>query len=224
MRLTASLLTAVALHAVVFGVAAAVLSRRTIPHSTPVTVEVDVIAPKPDTVAESTAVAAAAPTRKTAPVKSRGNPHHHEVAVSSDAATTELTTTALDAPALSPVSVALRANAAPPASLVPARMSEASSGGATVSAKPRYRTNPTPDYPLPCKRRREEGIVLLNVIVQPDGLPSAISLNRSSGHPLLDKAALEGVRRWTFEPGRAAGLPVSSLVVVPVRFSLSERP
>jgi len=91
-----------------------------------------------------------------------------------------------------------------------------------VSASPRYRTNPTPDYPLPCKRRREEGIVLLNVVVQADGLPAAISLNRSSGHPLLDRSALDAVRRWTFEPGRAAGLPVSSRVVVPVRFSLEQ--
>jgi protein TonB len=58
--------------------------------------------------------------------------------------------------------------------------------------------------------------------VQADGLPAEISLNRSSGHPLLDRAALDAVRRWTFEPGRAAGVPVASLVVVPVRFSLEQ--
>ena len=92
-----------------------------------------------------------------------------------------------------------------------------------VSAQPRYNTNPRPDYPIPSLRRREEGTVLLNVQVQPDGTPAAISLNRSCGHPLLDRAALDAVRRWTFEPARAAGVPVASLVVIPVRFSLDDR-
>lgn len=89
---------------------------------------------------------------------------------------------------------------------------------------PRYRTNPIPEYPIPSRRRREEGIVLLDVAVDADGKPSSISLNRSSGYPLLDRAALDAVRRWTFEPARAGGVPMFSRVVVPVRFSLSESP
>jgi protein TonB len=93
-----------------------------------------------------------------------------------------------------------------------------------LSAQPRYHTNPRPDYPLPSLRRREEGIVLLDVQVQADGTPAAISLHRSCGHPLLDRAALDAVRRWTFEPARAAGVAVASLVVIPVRFSLAEQP
>ncbi|HVV17217.1 MAG TPA: energy transducer TonB, partial [Polyangia bacterium] len=101
---------------------------------------------------------------------------------------------------------------------------ERSGGGALVSATPRYRTNPPPDYPLPCRRRREEGVVLLSVVVEASGLPAAVSLSRGSGHPLLDRAALEAVRHWTFEPARAAGVAVRSSVVVPVRFSLSEAP
>ena len=223
MRLTTSLLTAVALHAVLFGVAAAVLSRQTIARPAPVTVEVEVIEAQPDPVAEASAVAAGAATKRTAPLKPRTNLHHHEVALVSDSATAE-PTVASDTPALSAVSAGVPATAAPAGSLVPARSSAAPSGSAIVAANPRYRTNPKPDYPLPCKRRREEGIVLLSVVVQPDGLPSAISLNRSSGHPLLDRAALDAVRRWTFEPGRAAGVPVLSVVVVPVRFTLSEQP
>jgi protein TonB len=98
----------------------------------------------------------------------------------------------------------------------------AQGGGGDVSAKARFRSNPTPDYPIPSKRRREEGIVLLNVQVAVDGTPAAVSVNRSCGHPLLDRAALDAVRRWTFEPARAAGVPVSSLVVIPVRFSLDD--
>jgi protein TonB len=218
MRLTASLLTAAAVHGLLFGVAAAVLSRQAGPHPAPATVEVDVIAPKPDPIADSAATAAEAPTKSSAPTRPRINPHHREVALVSDSAPGEPTVVS-DAP--SPVSSA-PASRGPPASPVRARTSGAPGPNAMVSARPRYRTNPTPDYPLPCKRRHEEGIVLLNVLVQTDGLPAAISLNRSSGHPLLDRAALDAVRRWTFEPGRAAGVAVSSLVVVPVRFSLEQ--
>ncbi|HVY40184.1 MAG TPA: TonB family protein, partial [Polyangia bacterium] len=114
---------------------------------------------------------------------------------------------------------------APPAcDAAPRPAAAGSSAGAIAAAIPRYRTNPVPEYPVPSRRRREEGIVYLNVTVQPNGWPAAVSLNRSSGHPLLDQAALDAVRRWTFEPGRAGGVPVSSLVVVPVRFFLSEMP
>jgi periplasmic protein TonB len=217
-RLSVSLLAAAALHGIVLGVAAAVLSHQTIARSAPETVEVEVIAPKPDPVAESAAVTAENPPERATPLRLRASLRPREIALVSDPAPAAST----EAFAPGPASSAPASTAGPVASPVHARIAEAPSGKAIVSASPRYRTNPTPDYPLPCKRRHEEGIVLLNVSVQPDGLPAAISLNRSSGHPLLDRAALDAVRRWTFEPGRAAGAAVSSLVVVPVRFSLEQ--
>jgi protein TonB len=48
-----------------------------------------------------------------------------------------------------------------------------------------------------------------------------VSVSRGSGYPELDEAAVRAVRRWMFEPARAAGLPVASHVDIPVRFSLS---
>jgi protein TonB len=222
MRLTASLVAAAALHGLLLGVATAVLSRQEAPQPAPAPVEVDVISPRPDPIADPAATATEAPGAKSSePPRPRIHPPRRKVTLVGDPAPGE-PTTATEVPA--PVPSALASTGAPAAtSTVRARLSEApAGGGATVSASPRYHTNPTPDYPLPCKRRREEGTVLLNVLVQADGLPAAISLSRSSGHPLLDRAALDAVRRWTFEPGRAAGAPVSSLVVVPVRFSLEQ--
>jgi TonB family protein len=64
----------------------------------------------------------------------------------------------------------------------------------------------------------------VDVAVDANGTPTRISVNRSSGYPLLDRAALDAVRRWTFDPARAGGTPVFSQVVVPVRFSLGEGP
>ncbi len=95
--------------------------------------------------------------------------------------------------------------------------------GVSTDARPRYRSNPKPDYPAEARWQHQEGVVLLSVEVSAEGRAVAVSLKRSSGFPLLDDAALQSVRRWTFEPARAAGLPVASRVDVPVRFSLSAR-
>ncbi len=92
-----------------------------------------------------------------------------------------------------------------------------------IVAVPRYRNNPAPEYPAAAKLRREEGEVRLSVTVSPDGRPLWVSLLRSSGHALLDQAAIDAVERWTFEPARAAGEPVEDRVIVPVRFSLSRQ-
>jgi protein TonB len=95
-------------------------------------------------------------------------------------------------------------------------------GNGPIGAHARYRSNPKPDYPPASLERHEEGLVVLGVDVSADGHASNVSLKRSSGYPALDEAAITGVRRWTFEPARAAGFAVSSHVDVPVRFSLSD--
>jgi protein TonB len=228
MRLTMSLLAATALHGVVFGVAAVVLSHG--PEKeivrVPVELEVEVIAARPEPIADpppASATAATAPTRESAPGRPRITRRSREVAsVGSPAAALVDPSAPAEAPVVP--AVAPTVSASPGAATAAGASTPAQQGaGAAVSAKPRYRSNPKPDYPIPSQRRGEEGIVLLNVQVSADGTPAAISLNRSCGHPLLDRAALEAVRRWTFEPARAAGVPVSSLVVIPVRFSLDDR-
>jgi protein TonB len=95
-------------------------------------------------------------------------------------------------------------------------------GPITVVATPRYRSNPRPDYPIVSRRRHEEGEARLTVTVSPDGRVLHVSLFKSSGYPLLDQAAVDAVRTWTFEPARASGIAVTSEVVVPVRYSLSQ--
>jgi protein TonB len=226
MRLSVSLLVATLLHGVVFGVAAAVSSRPGMPRPAPppVEIEVEVVAPKPDRIAEARPIPdPSPPTRVQTPAvqhRPRSATPAREVALVHDALPIDPTETVGPA---SPVGPAVPA-AAPNAPAASTRAAIASGAGNLASATPRYRTNPPPEYPLPSRRRREEGIVLISVVVQANGLPAAISLGHTSGHPLLDRAALEAVRHWTFEPARAAGVPIPSKVVVPVRFSLSELP
>jgi protein TonB len=111
--------------------------------------------------------------------------------------------------------------AAPPAVLPAAGRSGGAVSGAANSGV-RYRSNPKPPYPEEARRLREEGIVLVSVEVGADGLPVEVTLKQSSGYESLDRAAVEAVKGWTFEPAREGPLPVASRVDVPVRFSLSE--
>ena len=232
MRLTLGLLAAIGLHAALFGVAAAFLSHSAVKPELPAAIEVEVpvLPPRPEPIDDS--APGPAPAKPTPPPPRPHVAHHVREIALREAALREaaLIDGSITIPAaLAPAAAAPTAvsAAAPPTSPshAPASAVHAApqGGGAVISAQPRYHTNPKPDYPLPSLRRREEGIVLLNVQVQADGTPSAISLNHSCGHPLLDRAALDAVRRWTFEPARAAGVPVSSLVVIPVRFSLDDR-
>jgi protein TonB len=227
MRLPLSLLVATALHGVLFGVGAVVLSRSVAKGGAPAALELEVgvIEAKPAPItdaAQTSATVASLAKPKAAPLRPRVAHHSRQVALVGTSA--PLSTAPAD-----DVGAPVSAAAAPPVSPSPAPAAARTlapagpGGGAALSAKPLYLSNPKPDYPIASYRRREEGIVLVNVLVQTDGTPSAISLNRSCGHPLLDRAALDAVRRWRFEPARAAGVAVSSAIVVHLRFSADDR-
>ena len=81
-----------------------------------------------------------------------------------------------------------------------------------------------PRYPLAAIKRRLEGEVLLIVTVGPDGRPEAVDVQRSSGHAILDRAAIDQVqRRWRFRPLIVNGLPTRARGLVPIRFDLLDR-
>jgi len=105
---------------------------------------------------------------------------------------------------------------------VAAKSGGATTGGTALSSRPRYLSNPKPDYPSEALWQHQEGSVLLSVDVSSSGQATDVILKRSSGFPLLDQSAIRAVRRWTFQPAQTAGLPVSARVEVPVRFSLSD--
>lgn len=84
-----------------------------------------------------------------------------------------------------------------------------------------YLRNPPPPYPEVAISRGQEGTVLLNVQVRPDGKVQTLSIQKSSGYPALDNAARDTVLRWSFVPARRGSQAVSGWVVVPVDFSLN---
>lgn len=60
----------------------------------------------------------------------------------------------------------------------------------------KQRVNPV--YPAGSQRAGESGTVLLDIIVGPDGVPTQVNVERSSGFPALDDAAVAAVRKWRF--------------------------
>ena len=87
-------------------------------------------------------------------------------------------------------------------------------------ATPLYQINPPPQYPRQARRRGLEGVVLLDVLIEISGRVANLRLFSSSGHPLLDRAALKAVRRWRFTPGTIGGREQEMWVTVPIRFQL----
>ena len=84
-----------------------------------------------------------------------------------------------------------------------------------------YLNNPKPDYPAMARHRLMEGRVLLRVQVLADGHPGQVRLERTSGHEILDEAALDTVKRWRFVPAKRGDRAVESWVNVPIVFKLS---
>ena len=84
----------------------------------------------------------------------------------------------------------------------------------------RYRGTPVqPQYPRLAVRLGQEGITRLEVEINTQGEVVAISLHKSSGFAVLDRAAIAAVQEWKFIP--PSGVNGTSKALVPVRFKLS---
>lgn len=86
----------------------------------------------------------------------------------------------------------------------------------------RYLNNRRPDYPMVARRMGWQGKVILNVEVLAEGACGGLSVFRSSGHEVLDNAAMNAVKTWRFTPARHAGHAVSLWFKVPINFSLED--
>lgn len=80
-----------------------------------------------------------------------------------------------------------------------------------------------PVYPRSARERGVEGVVTLRVVVEANGEISDITIARSSGSALLDRAAVAAVEKWEFRPATMRGQPVrSTLDLPPIRFRLTD--
>ena len=78
-------------------------------------------------------------------------------------------------------------------------------------------------YPLAARRMGVQGRVVLNVEVLAEGMVGKINIRQSSGHEVLDQAALESVKHWRFIAARRGGEPYTRWFTVPIKFSLQDQ-
>lgn len=96
--------------------------------------------------------------------------------------------------------------------------SDIGSGSATQALA--YATPLRPAYPPASMRAREQGSVLLRVLVDATGVPQHVEIARSSGHARLDAAARDSVMRARFRPVMRDGQATSAWGLVPIEFRL----
>jgi protein TonB len=65
-----------------------------------------------------------------------------------------------------------------------------------------------PEYPFGARRLRQEGTVVLNVLIDHNGRVEAVEVIRGVQGTDLDAAAIAAVRRWTYRPAVKDGVPV----------------
>lgn len=118
-------------------------------------------------------------------------------------------------PETTPSSASNTSNSKPTANTTDEQFTEA-------NYKANYAHNPKPEYPTLAKSREWQGKVFLRVKVSAAGLSDEVEVDRSSGHEILDDAAIDAVKQWRFIPARRGEIAVASSVIVPIVFSLRE--
>lgn len=97
----------------------------------------------------------------------------------------------------------------------------APASGPLQGATLRLDVAPPPPYPRDALRAGIEGRVLLRVLVDVDGRPLEVGVERSSGHRSLDREAVRQVKqRWCFQPAMRDGQAVQAWGLVPIDFGL----
>jgi protein TonB len=96
-----------------------------------------------------------------------------------------------------------------------------SAAAGLIMARPLYRKNSAPNYPLRARKKGYEGNVILEVLVDGRGKVTALKLFKSSGYKILDESAMTAIRQWLFEPGTRDGKATKMWVRIPVRFRLN---
>jgi periplasmic protein TonB len=84
-----------------------------------------------------------------------------------------------------------------------------------------YVREPAPRYPPQSRKLREQGLVVLRVLIDEKGAACSIEVETSSGHERLDAAAREAVSRAAFRPYVEDGSPRRAFVLIPIEFSLN---
>jgi len=73
-------------------------------------------------------------------------------------------------------------------------------------------------YPDNARLKGLEGLVLVKVYLDDEGKTKEVEIAKSSGIEILDSAAVKAARTFIFAPVMVGDKPISSRVIVPIRF------
>ncbi len=90
-------------------------------------------------------------------------------------------------------------------------------GGGVSAPKPIYA--PDPEYSDEARKMKYQGVVVLALVVDPNGRARDIRVSRGVGLG-LDEKAMEAVKLWRFEPAKKDGQAVAVAITVEVSFNL----
>lgn len=110
-------------------------------------------------------------------------------------------------PAAAPARTAVPARASAPAA-APAPLGEGDlvAFGPDVTP-PRKTSGDLPSYPEEARKLRLEGLVVIDSIIDEKGVPTEMRVIESAGE-VLDRAVMDAVRKWRYEPALKQGLKV----------------
>jgi TonB family protein len=94
-------------------------------------------------------------------------------------------------------------------------------GGGVSAPVPTFR--PEPEYSEEARAAKWQGAVLLQVVIDPSGVPQNIQVVRPLGLG-LDQKAIEAVQKWRFKPGVKDGQTVPVMANIEVNFGLLQSP
>lgn len=130
------------------------------------------------------------------------NPEEAGVAVTVDSAAV-----AFSVPTVGNVLVSLSMAQAPPAHPMQGAVPISTPHIEQISMTGIGGSRPPPSYPYESRKNKEEGAVVLFIEVNESGRVTSVTVQGSSGHIGLDKAAAEHVRRtWYFGPAKSKHL------------------
>lgn len=89
-----------------------------------------------------------------------------------------------------------------------------------IHTPPVFLDKPDPVYPPAAVKKGLTGTVVLLLNIDEEGRLAGSEIISSSGHKLLDNAAVKAVGKWSFSPGKIGEKAVSGSVTAEIRFEL----
>lgn len=91
-----------------------------------------------------------------------------------------------------------------------------------LDEKPQVIKSVKPNYPEKARKDNLTGTTFVEVEVDTKGKVIVAKVKESSGHALLDEAAVEAAKKFEFSSGMKDGEAVSTRMVIPFKFSLTK--